>query len=207
MNGRHQEIVRALADSVRLLSVSQITKHWWTETKWGRSRARQAIRILEQDQWLVTQTVMARIVHEPVLPVVTWNMDDPEPDFQEVARTLHRRAIANATPITVAIATRRAAALFSSGPLATIKLTQVTHDLNVSELFLHFRGLGIPAQAWVSEDRLPADWPIRERPDAVLKNAAGTIYRAVEYGGDYPVSRLLELHRGISLLGIGYQIW
>ena len=83
----------------------------------------------------------------------------------------------------------------------------MTHDLNVSEIYLHYRKSGLPNRCWISEDRLPHDWPLRERPDALLRNNDGQIVRAVEYGGDYPATRLAELHVGLSSIGIGYEIW
>jgi len=83
----------------------------------------------------------------------------------------------------------------------------MTHDLNVAELFLHYRREGLPNHRWTSEDRLPRDWPIPERPDAVVRDDAGEIIRAVEYGGDYPASRLAELHAGLSRIGLSYEVW
>ena len=52
--------------------------------------------------------------------------------------------------------------------------------------------VAIVNSCWVSEDRLPRDWPLKERPDALLRNEAGDLVRAIEYGGDYPASRLTQ---------------
>jgi len=54
---------------------------------------------------------------------------------------------------------------------------------------------------------LPRDWPIKQRPDALLQSEEGDFVRAVEYGGDYPASRLMELHTGLSSIGLAYEIW
>ena len=60
---------------------------------------------------------------------------------------------------------------------------------------------------WVSEDVLPETWPIRQRPDALLVDDAGQYVRAVEYGGDYPEERLIDLHLGLSSIPLSYEIW
>ena len=60
---------------------------------------------------------------------------------------------------------------------------------------------------WCSEDQLPASWPIRERPDAVLLDDRGEIARAIEYGGDYSSQRLTELHNGFSDDAIGFVVF
>ena len=62
-------------------------------------------------------------------------------------------------------------------------------------------------RAWLIEDQLPSDWPLGVRPDAVLCDESGEIMRAVEYGGDYPVSRLTELHDEFSEFQLSYEIW
>ncbi|MCA9152100.1 MAG: hypothetical protein KDA92_22510, partial [Planctomycetales bacterium] len=63
------------------------------------------------------------------------------------------------------------------------------------------------AEDWVSEDRLPRDWLVKVRPDAAIRDHEGRIARAVEYGGDYPVSRLIEIHEQLASVGIGYELW
>ena len=90
--------------------------------------------------------------------------------------------------------------------MPTLKLTQMTHDLHVSEVFLRYRRRGQQA-AWRSEDQLPSNWPLRSRPDAVLCNESGEIVHAVEYGGDYSATRLIELHVGFSEIDLSYEIW
>ena len=79
--------------------------------------------------------------------------------------------------------------------------------INVAELFLHFSRDGLPGSRWISEDRLPSDWPLKVRPDALVRNETGDVVRAIEYGGDYPASRLAELHCGLSSIPLPYEIW
>lgn len=207
MTDREQEIVRTLADLVRVMTLDQIARTWWTDTRWGRSRATASMKLLVSEGWAHMQPVLSRDIHSPTVPLVDWKPGDLRPDFREAARILHRRAMTDALPVRVVVASRRAVMLFGSGPVPPIKLTQMTHDLNVSEVYLHHRQLGFPTGRWLSEDRLPGDWPLRERPDALLRDEHGAIVRAVEYGGDYPARRLTQLHDGLQSIGLAYDLW
>jgi hypothetical protein len=115
--------------------------------------------------------------------------------------------MADAKSVKVVFASSRAVIFFAAGRAPALKITQMTHDLNVTELYLHYRRSGLPDRRWVSEDRLPRNWPLRQRPDALLRNEAGDVARAIEYGGDYPPRRLAALHAGLSRIGLGYEIW
>lgn len=207
MRSHEQQIVRVLAERVRVLTIHQIAATWWTETRWGRGRASAAMSSLADEGWLHVQQALSRPIQSFATPLVAWRPGDYRPDLAAIARSLHRRAIVNAKPVKVVFATTRAATLFCSGRAPSVKLTQMTHDLNVAELFLHYLRSGLPRDRWMSEDRLPRDWPIKERPDALVRNEAGEIIRALEYGGDYPESRLAELHDGLSSIHLAYEIW
>lgn len=207
MTSHEKQIVRVLAERVRVLTMRQIAVTWWTDTRWGRGRASAAMRNLADAGWLHDQQVLSRPIQSFSTPLVAWRPGDHCPDLAAVARSLHRRAMVDAKPVKVVFATARATTLFSSGRAPSVKLTQTTHDLNVAELFLHYLRSGLPGDRWTSEDRLPRDWPIKARPDALVRNEAGEILRALEYGGDYPVSRLAELHDGLSSIHLAYEIW
>ncbi len=207
MKPHEEQLLRVLSDSVRVLTLQQIAQAWWTDSRWGRSRASTSMKDLAQEGWLHRQRVLSRTIHSFASPLVDWQPGDRRPEFASVARGLHRRAMVAAKPIEVVYAAQRAVTFFGSGRAPAIKLTQMTHDLNVSELYLHYRRNGFARRHWVSEDRLPRDWPLRERPDGLLRNNRGKLIRAVEYGGDYPESRLVELHTGLASIHLRYQLW
>jgi hypothetical protein len=207
MKTRQEHILRALANDVRVLSMRQVARTWWADTRWGRSRAETAMKELESGGWLRIHRSLARPVRELNGPLMSWRPGDDAPDARRAARLLHRRSLRDATMTTFVFAGPRSVALFGEGRAPSVKLTHATHDLQVAEVYLHYRGRGSPARRWISEDRLPPDWPLRERPDAVLADDAGRIRRALEYGGDYPPGRLAELHRAFSSIGLSYEIW
>jgi hypothetical protein len=142
-------------------------------------------------------------------PLVVWSINEPIPDFQQLSARLHRRARASATVTTTVTATRKTRNLLGTGGSACRpKLTQVTHDLHVAEIFLAYRSMGFDVhKRWVGEDRIPDVWPIRVRPDALVLDAEGQFLRAVEYGGDYSIDRLRELHNALARIWLAYEIW
>ena len=203
---RNEEIIRVLASSVRVMSLQQVARDWWSDTRWGRSRANRTLGELTTAKLLHVRRVLSRPIAPLHATLTVWRPGEAEPDFETLAKQLHRRAMKPAHMLTIVFAARRSVALFSPGAMPTIKLTQMTHDLHVSEVFLHYRRRG-QQTAWLSEDHLPSDWPLRQRPDAVLCDHGGEIVHAVEYGGDYPAKRLIELHRGFSEIELSYEIW
>ena len=207
MKENEKQIVCALAESVRAMTLEQIAATWWTSTRWGKSRAKASLQALVDRGWIHLQRALVRKIHQPLGPLVAWKPGDAQPEFDELARVLHRRAMSDAKFATVAYAAKRAVLFFGSGRAPSVKLTQLTHDLNVSELYLRVFRSRDDGTRWLSEDRLPSDWPMRERPDAVLLDESGKTLGAIEYGGDYPVSRLQELHTAFANANLGYQLW
>lgn len=207
MRAHKQQILRALANDVRVLSLDQVARIWWSDSPWGRSRAKAAMTELDSSNWLQIHRALARPVEQLDRPLVTWGAGEESPDFGDLSRTLRRRAAQAASMTTFVFAAARTVALFSRGRAPSVKLTQMTHDLQVAEVYLRYRLNGLPASHWVSEDRLPRDWPLRERPDATLTDQSGAIHRAVEYGGDYPPQRLASLHDGFASIELEYEIW
>lgn len=165
------------------------------------------MKTLADEGWLHVQQALSRPIQSFDSPLVAWRSGDGHPDFAGVARALHRRAMRDAKPVHVVFAATRASRLFGSGRAPSVKLTQMTHDLSVAELYLHYLRAGLRGDRWLSEDRLPRDWPLKERPDALVRNEAGDVTRALEYGGDYPAKRLTELHHGLASIPLAYEIW
>ena len=207
MKPHEEQILRALANDIRALSMRQLARTWWTDTRWGRSRAEAAMKELESGGWLRIHRSFARSISELYRPLMSWQPGDDTPNFWRVSRVLHRRSMKHASMTTFVFAGSRSIALFGEGRAASVRITHMTHDLHVTEVYLRYRTNGLSSRHWVSEDRLPRDWPLRERPDATLADDAGRIYRAVEYGGNYPPMRLAALHDGFSSIELRYEIW
>ena len=106
-------------------------------------------------------------------------------------------------------ASRKTRQLFGvAGQAHRPKLTQLSHELFVAEVFIRYRANGVDiARQWVGEDRFPKSWPVRSRPDALLRNQDGDVVRAVEYGGGYTAQRLATLHAALESIPLPYEIW
>ena len=208
MRTREKEILSVLCNCVRAMTIRQLSRAWWTDTPWGLARTRAVAQEIVNAGWLEMRNVLSRPVSELEFPLVEWNPPDAVPDFADISKTLHQRASVPAELATVVFATKKSVALFGAGSLPPVKLTQMTHDLYVSEVFLAYRRRD-QAGHWVGEDQLPRTWPIQQRPDAFLRDSDGSIYRAIEFGGDYSPERISALHHGFASMGRGlpYEIW
>ena len=209
MNRAEREVLEMLSNQVHFLSLSQVARAWFGN---NRSALRQAARMakhLKQGGWIAVNQVLARPVSDLWTPLCCWQHGQPEPNFPRLIRILHRRAQASARLTLIIVATVRARALFGDGrDPRRIKLTQTTHDLHVAEMLLRYREQGFDVRSsWLSEDRLPLAWPLRQRPDALLIDDEGHFLRAIEYGGDYPIEPLQELHFALASLPLAYEIW
>ena len=209
MTSWEREILVVLANHVRMLSLPQVARTWWTENRRGLRRARESAQRLAEEGWLDSYRVFSRPVAPLSEPLVVWTVNQRPPDFPQLSAWLHRRASASAAVTTVITAARKTHTLFGRGVVPSRpKLTQITHDLHVAEIFLAYRARGFDErQRWVPEDHFPDTWPIREQPDAILLDGDGQFKRAVEYGGDYSVDRLIRLHYALARIRLPYEIW
>ena len=139
-------------------------------------------------------------------PIYSSTRAENNDSFPELSRLLHRRARKSASVTTIFFATPKSRELLGRGGRGVRpRLTQLSHDLQVSEVFLHYRENNQQA-FWLHEDFLD-DWPTKERPDAVLINERGQFVRAIEYGGAYSPARLQAMQNAFSRQGIPLEIW
>jgi hypothetical protein len=209
MTSWERELLVVLANYVRMLSLSQAARIWWTADRRGLRRARESVGRLAAGGWLDSYQVFSRPVAPLSKPAAIWTINQRLPDFPKLSAWLHRRASASAAVTTVITATKKTHTLFGRGVVPRRpKLTQITHDLHVAEVFLAYCARGFDVrQRWVLEDYFPDTWPIREQPDAILLDEQGKFARAVEYGGDYSVERLEKLHHALARIWLPYEIW
>ncbi|REJ87808.1 MAG: hypothetical protein DWQ34_24505 [Planctomycetota bacterium] len=183
-----------------MVSLEQAARFWWPGQKCALRSAREAIEALCTADWLSLHTVLSRPVDELTSPLLAWQPNDSNPDFSTLSRILHQRARAAA----------RLTRVITVGPRvrhrAAFKLTQMTHDLHVAEVWCHYRQSAAGVR-WISEDQLTSERRKGALPDALLQDDNGRILRAVEYGGDYPVERLEKLHRQMARKKLAYEIW
>ena len=210
MNAWEEEILISLAWHVRVLSVEQLARTWWSGLATGTRLANNFVKARSATDWLHVRHVLSRKPTPLAEPLQTWHPDAPVPDFAELSRLLHRRARTPARKFRVVTASRKCRELFGMvGAAHRPKLTQLSHELFVSEVFIRYlqNGFNVFSGEWVSEDRFPSSWPIRVRPDGLIKDAEGNIVRAIEYGGAYGVRRLRGLYGALKGISLPCEVW
>lgn len=209
MTGREKELCVVLCRHSRMLAIDQFARGWFPANRDARWRARAEVYRLAQAEWVRPVTVLARPLLDLTAPLCVWHPGESPPDFVALERRCQERWELPAVQTEVAVAGRRALAVFGGATSGDVKNPcQTTHDLHVAELFLRYRaaGLGWRTQ-WVGEDAIAARWGWKKLPDAVLCDAAGDPARAVDFGGAYGQERLRDFHAACAAVPLPYELW
>jgi hypothetical protein len=209
MTVREHEIVTALCSKVRLFSLDQIARTWWSGRPRELRRAAARLKRLAGDGWLRSAVVLARPLLALDSPVVEWAPGTPFPDFQAISRQLRRRWTVSATKTLVFLAAPRAVATFGGSARGVVpNLCQTTHDLHVGEIYLGYlrtdRG---KCDLWVGEDAIAGRFGWEKKLDAVLADDRGRVLRGIEFGGSYRPDRVQACHEECATRNIPYSLW
>ena len=146
MNPWEEEILVALVWHLRVLSVEQIARTWWQGQATANRRATDAIKARQQSGWLHVRELISRPTVPLEGPLVCWEPGQRAPDFEDLSRLLHRRARTAARKIMVVSATRKSRQLYGvAGSAQRPKLTQVSHELFVAEVFIRYPSFSYPS--------------------------------------------------------------
>ncbi|MDA1013852.1 MAG: hypothetical protein O3A00_05285 [Planctomycetota bacterium] len=207
LTDRDYEIVSALTQKVRLFSLRQLAGAWWDGEL---ANTRRRLNVLVSVRLVQRVSVRARTLPPLTAPVVAWQPPESPPNFGQVAHQLQdrwvRRAVRTATAF---IATERAARLIGGTARASLKQpAQATHDLGLSQVWLHFRSdCPARADAWRSEDLLAHTRHGQKLPDAFLVDAEENTVAVIEFGGSYDGRRVRDFHNDCVIRNLPYQIW
>jgi hypothetical protein len=187
---RDEAILHALSRKVRLLSLAQIARHWWSHVKAPEDAARRRLRELELAGWIVCVQPQARRLPPIIAPVVGWSPKQQAPDFSDIAQRLQCRWQGETVRV-------RAYVL---GPTA---------DLGVSEMYLNLLGQRpADAERWLGEDELAPYRQHEKLPDAVLADSPQARPELVlEFGGAYDARRVQQFHEDCAEQLLPYEIW
>jgi hypothetical protein len=124
--------------------------------------------------------------------------ETPEPDFGRLAWKAARRFKVPVVRTLVAKATTEAMLAFGrESSRRRERSSEVSHDIHVSEIFLHVRSQG-RADLWIGEDEIYGS----VRPDAIVDGVA------LEFIGQYSKAKLIGLHRQYVVRGINaFEFW
>jgi len=206
---RDEAILQALAIKVRYFSLAQIAHQWWPDTKQPEVLAQRGLRPMVVEGLLERLTRMTAPMLDLSEPILVWALGQHDPNFGAISWQLqHRWPQAPIAPTTIYRNTARANLLYG-GPddSKAVKIDQVTHDVHVSAVYLHFlRHRPEEAELWVGEDLRPRSGFRLKDPDAILERSDGSIH-VVEFGGKYDTDRFRAFHEDCATRGRSYELW
>lgn len=209
LTSRDQAVIHSLLFCVRLATLDQLARTWWSPSATGRKNAGNRVTSLLRSGWLSTRSVLARPLLPLIAPEQIWNPGDPAPDFGALAWRLQSRWKQPVQLVRACLASPAAARRLGGPRRGRIKnLCQVTHDLHVSEIYLkRVRHEPALAQTWVGEDVLAPQRRHQKLPDAVLQTSTGEIFRVIEFGGCYSATRVAQFHADCAARRLPYELW
>ncbi len=205
---RDNQLQRILCEKVRALTLRQIAHEFFSG---DMANANRRLRTLVTSGVLVRRKLIVRCLPATTSPLQTWTPGQSAPNFFGLAHRVSKRWLSLPTRPTVVFmsASRFASAV---GRRAKGKLThplQLSHDLCLSAVYLHFRRTQPQlARKWRGEDCATASCSRSgAKPDAWIVNDSNIPELAIEVGGVYSAKRLEKFHRHCLARSLPYEIW
>lgn len=205
---RDRDILLTLTHKVRVLSLSQLARTWWSETAAGLETARRRLRRLAVDGWLTQLPVNAHPELPLAGPLYRWAPGEPAPNCYQLERRCRSRWKEPARRAAVYLATRQAAARLGGVGGRLKHPLQTDHDLHVGTVYLRLLHTD-PAMAdlWVSEALVAPERRGQKLPDAIVKNPDGSVRLVVEFAGQYDAKRIAAVHEDCAARETPYELW
>lgn len=208
---RDDEILDALTLRVRLLSLDQVTRTWWSGMTYGKKAALRRLRQLGDAGKLLVFDLPAHPEIHLAQPVCRWKPRQPAPAFDSVSYKLSSRWTEPPIRHRAVIASKATGRHYGGWGGRFPRGTERTHDLHMATVFLvKLKCRDFSTPNWLSEEK------IRERrarkrsgklghlPDAVIARPKRL---AVEFGGAYSPDKLRSFHAYCEEVGLPYEIW
>lgn len=204
---RDLDIVETLTRRVRLLTVEQVARIWWPSASRLRIVHRR-LRRLTSGALLHRTIVNVHPLLQLKRPLLAWNDNNAEPNFERASTHARARWTRPAHPAEVYSATPVAANLFGSTATQLPQLNHRDHDLLLGEVYVLYR-TERPAEArkWIGEDALgKAGYGIKD-PDAFLIDDTGAKFRVIESAGRYSPKQIESFHHHCVENELPYELW
>jgi len=212
MTPRDVQILEVLTKRVRVLSLDQIARTWWTGSSNPPRIARERLRTLSAQGLVEVQLLPAYPELPLTSPVLSWHPKQVEPDFGAVSFKLQSRWKKDPVLTTCVSATKLAVSRFGGHGGRAPRAVELSHDIHMAAVFLRYRERHPEIlKHWTFEEQVKAE---RRRdlaprglklPDAFLRLPEGS--RAVEFGGAYSKEKLLAFHAYCKEYQFPYEIW
>lgn len=202
---RDREILQTLTQRVRVLTIPQLARTWWTSSKDPETTAHRRLKRLAEAGLVTLTPLMAHPEIALSEPLVCWQRGLPEPNFGELARALANRWTEPEVATLVAAATPEAAAIVGGNGGRLPRDSEATHDIHLAAVYLRMaRELPTRAASWKAEAELSKGQGVKV-PDAMVRD--GKCFTAIEFGGAYSAEKLGAFHRYCDRKGLGYELW
>lgn len=205
---RDREILEVLTLRVKLLTVSQIARTWWSGPNAEKTAARR-VRDLEAVGMLKRFTVYAHPELPLTAPVFSWRPGDDAPSFGALSYRLTSRWTEAHRPTSAVIATQAAANSFGGHAPKPPKRVEENHDVHQAAVFLAVRAPWPElVKSWRAEPairRSRPDGPGEKLPDALL--TANGAEKIIDFGGAYSAEKLEGFHAWAEQKGTPYELW
>lgn len=204
----HGELLQSLTRHVRLLTLDQVARTWWSHTARPKSNAKKKLNQLQKQGLVHCFTILARPEIKLSAPVFVWTPGDPAPSFGPIAYRLQSRWKGPLVPTEVVIATKQAKRE-CGGYIGGRKPrdSEATHDVHLAQVYLRLRKTQPELLAgWVSEAQQYAEGGGKNArlPDAIIRSE-GSPRLLIEFAGAYSKQKLQAFH-GESQQA-SYQLW
>lgn len=206
MTLRDREILGVLTSKIRVVSISQVGRLWFSGTANPARNAARRIAELAAAGWLRQLTVRVRPTPDLSRPIVVWGAGDPAPSFGSLATILANRWNNPLVATLITHASRAAVVRLGGGSMHPPRRSEVSHDLAVAEVYFHYLRAA-PKSLWLSESRLlELGFGDRARlPDAMVETNG--VRTAIEVGGVYTARKLAAFHEFCRSSGLRYELW
>lgn len=206
LTDKHCEILAPLTCKVRVLTLEQIARTYFSSNKPNDKAARNLITELEIAGFLKNYSAMVHPEIKLKAPLCRYSPGDPTPDFGPIASMTRGRWKQAPVSTEIVYATQYAKEVFG-GYLGGKKPrpSETRHDIHVAQIFLQLAKQDPTfSNAWISEEQLLEEREAKQGrvPDVVLRLENPVI---IEFGGAYPRAKLEAFHDEQKTQT--YEIW
>jgi hypothetical protein len=207
---RNESILDTLALRVRLLSLEQIAHTWFGDQVQPVAGARRMMERLVKAGLAAAKPDYAYPMLKLTGPILIWKPGQAMPDPGAIARLLRSRRPKTPThKVETYRSTPRLANRMGGFDGRIRHPDQITHDLQLSEIYLHLyqTNPGLACR-WLGEELCKRGQEYGEKlPDAVITDELGRPARAIEFGGGYSTKKIGEFFGHCVARNLAFELW
>jgi hypothetical protein len=208
LSDRDSEILRLLVKSIRVLSIPQLARTWWTDSPDPESSAWNRVKSLQRAGFADAFSGLAHPELPLKEPICRWSPGQPSPSAGAISYRLQNRWNAHPQATKCITASSIARRHFGGSRGRKPRERELTHDIHLSAIYLHLRQADSTlVRYWAYEDTIvEARGHRREKlPDAII--VSPDVTRVIEFGGAYGKQKVQAFHNYCEEQSLSYEIW